>query len=183
MKKTLILVVTLFNFAYGFGQCDFDKDHFDPFTHCDVVQTESKGFYANGMKSGFDAYFTNQICHDLQGEPGKRLHIGFANTRPFSISEGEQVIVLFEDASRLFLESLGGDIAAPRDFSNQILGKTQWSIDQQYLLSDSDLQELKTKRVKGIRFYTDTGYLQYILNKKPRGRFQTFAACFAEKIK
>lgn len=142
----LLLIAVIYgsaNECHGQG-CLFERNEVDKFTGNRVVKTKYK------MLSGkfqVAAYKINQTTYiDL-------AHGGQLDA--FSVDEGNELIILFQDKSKMILKNLEYTLAD--HFSGA--GITVWGVRLLFTLTPDQIFQLTSKPIGAIRLYRNDGYV------------------------
>lgn len=152
MKYLIFLILLITIQSYG-QKCDIVKNETDKFTGHRVIhtghQTLVPGFRFNTKRIDQFTY----------------LELFVGSLVVFSVDKGSDILLLFEDGSKLTLKNMEYVIADPI----QAPGITTW-IAQLTLFIDQEAISLLNNPVTAIRVYGSDGYMEGEV--KPKNRFK-----------
>jgi hypothetical protein len=86
-----------------------------------------------------------------------------------SISEGDKLMMIFQDGEQITIKCLKYTIATPYS------GK--WHIDINFYIPKEELKSMQTKNITDIRIYTTSGYIEEKVAIKNAEKIKQFANC------
>ena len=170
MKRNLFLI-TLSLFSISIFSQQIVENQIDKFTKNKVIQvnaSSSKNWSTSDAVT--KGMFKNVFVSFRKVNQTNYLQLGVsANGYILCFSEDKEAILLFSDDSTLKLKNLDTNCD-----HNLVAGK--------FILSDENLELLKTKELQGIRIYFSEGYSDYEIRKNKKAVIQKTAELFHSTI-
>lgn len=153
------------------AQCQFRVNEVDEFTGYQKTISFKKKVWAKG-----GAFFVESAKID------KTVFFTFTllGTGAASVSEGNRIIILLDNESKVELKAVKYALADPITLS----GITNWTLPIVCEVDEDNLKALATSDIKAIRFYlNDAGKEYQIRKKKSKSHVRTMAGCLGDENK
>lgn len=151
MKRLLLILAVLYTANAAAQSVKLERNEQDPYTKTYVKETNYTIMCDNMSK------VLSVKGRSHEGRPQLMMRIVMGDV--FSISPGEEAIVLLKNGETVHLKCIGGGGTA--DFSKQTYGSTRWKLEPIYAIDPSDLNKLTTQAVKGVRVYFGSEYYNF----------------------